>query len=316
MSNFPAIMLAALLVILVGCSSNDEDPADQSNEQQLYHAAQKASDVNNFSRAIELYQALEARYPFGKYATQAQIELVYAYYRDFDLAATRSAADRFIRLHPDDVNVDYAYYLEGLASFTEDKGILDRFLPTDLSKRDPGKARDSFAEFSQLVSRYPQSPYAADARARMLYLKNLLAANEIHVAEYYIRRGAYVAALNRGRYIVENFQQTPSVPDGMAIMVECYLRLGLNDLADTSLSILKHNYPEHPSLDANGKFLITTESNRSLLYTASFGLFDKDKAKAPLAPTQRPIRPAQENFEPKKNAGRSWLNIISFGLFG
>lgn len=316
--------LLFLFLLLNGCGLFDGEGRDEfaglTTEEQFYRRALSQLNSQNFRGAISTYQALESRFPFGQFATQAQIELVYAYYRNNDLEAARSAADRFIRLHPEDSNVDYAYYMKGLSSFTADRSIIDRFLPTDPSKRDPGEARASFAEFSQLVALYPDSPYAADARARMIYLRNSLAAYEIHVAQYYLQRRAYIAALNRGKYVVENFQGTPAVPDGMAIMVESYLRLGLTELADSSLALLKDNYPDHDSLDASGDFVIRSEvTNPSLLYTVSFGLLGDNRVPAPLSPTRRPgISGSQEIIEAQAEAGqkpkRSWLSILTLGI--
>lgn len=318
--------LLAFVLLLQGCSlfggDDDEDEfADLSTEEQFYRRASEQLNSQNFRAAIATYQALETRFPFGRFATQAQIELVYAYYRNGDLEAAIAAADRFIRLNPEDSNVDYAYYMKGLSSFTYDNSFLDRFLPTDPSKRDPGKARESFAVFSQLLALYPDSPYAADARARMIFLRNNLALYEIHVAEYYLTRRAYVAALNRAKYVVENFQGTPAVADGMAIMVECYLRLGLNDLADTATLVLRENYPSHASFDRNGQFQVRADvTDPSILYTATFGLLGSNRADAQLAPVARPrtsgsqeIIDAQDDpTQPQQ--GRSWLSIITFGI--
>lgn len=278
---------AAMILLLPACSwfgDKDEDiPLDQG-ERQLYDAAQRSIRSSNFEVTIKNLQLLEARYPFGPYAEQAQLELIYAHYRDFDTEATIAAADRFIRLHPQHPNVDYAYYMKGLAAFTEGKGLLERFLPTDQTHRDVGPARDSFNDFSQLLARYPNSDYAPDARARMVYLRNVLGRYEINVANYYLRRGAYVAALNRGQYVVENFQQTPAVPDGLAVMVQSYLLLGMDDLAETTLANLNLNYPEHPSLTPDGEFITLfgdgkSKGSKSWLNRVSLGLFDRTSTK-------------------------------------
>lgn len=319
-------LLIASLLLLTSCGWFDGEGRDEfaglSTEEQFYLRAVEQLNSQNFRGAISTYQALESRYPFGTFATQAQIELVYAYYRGGDLEASRSAADRFIRLHPEDTNVEYAYYMKGLASFTADSSILDRFLPTDPSQRDPGQARESFTDFSQLVALYPDSPYAADARARMIYLRNGLAAYEIHVARYYLQRRAYIAALNRGKYVVENFQATPAIPEAMAIMVEAYMRLGLNELADTSLALLRDNFPTHGSLDRNGNFQIQAEiTNPSLLYTATFGLLGDNWVEPPLAPARRPATSGSQEIidaqgNPVLQQRRSWLSILTFGIFG
>ena len=182
-----SLSLALIAILLTGCGlfggDEDEDKfANLSTEEQFYQRALDQLNSQNFRGSIETYQALESRFPFGRFADQAQIEVVYAYYRNNDLEASRAAADRFIRLHPENDNVDYAFYMKGLASFTEEGGFINRFLPVDQTKRDPGLAEESFADFSQLLALYPDSPYATDARARMVYLRNNLAANEIPVA--------------------------------------------------------------------------------------------------------------------------------------
>lgn len=315
------LILLALCMACVSCSifnSKDRDEfAGLSTEEQFYQTAQRQLNSHNFRASIATYQALESRFPFGRYAEQGQLELIYAYFANLDLAAARTAADRFIRLHPDSANVDYAYYMKGMASFAEDSGFMSRFLPTDPSKRDPGRARDSFAEFSLLLALYPDSQYAADARARMIQLRNTLAAYEVHVANYYLERRAYMAALNRGRYVVENFQGSPIVSDGVAIMVEAYLRMGLDDLAATSLNLLKTNFPDHPALDRNGNFIVRNEvTNPSLLYTASFGLLGSNIDNTPLAPTTRPHRPSDPVMGDTPALDRSLLNILTFGVFG
>jgi len=275
--------------------------------------------VSNWPRAIAIFQQLEANFPFGRYAAQSQLELIYAYYRNGEPEAARAAADRFIRLYPDNPNLDYAYYMKGMSFYSEDSRILGRYLPTDPSKRDPGKARESFTDFSQLLSRFPNSPYAPDARARMIYLRNLLAQSEIHVAEFYIKRQAYLSALNRARYVVENYQGAPAVPRALEIMTEMYLRLGLNDLADSSLAILKANYPDSPQLDANGNFIVSTQiTDPSFLYSVTFGLLGSNKKDAPLAPTRRPSRddtPYRDEI-PQPKRERSWLNILTLGVLG
>ena len=271
-----------LAVLLVGCIGNDEQSefdAD-SGEQQIYQQAQRFLNARNYDLAIRALQALESRYPFGKYAEQAQLELIFAHYGAFEPEAAIEAADRFIRLHPQHPNVDYAYYMKGLAVATSNQDFLDRFAPTDDTKRDISYAQEAFAEFAQLVSRFPDSPYAADAQTRMIALRNVLARHEIHVANYYFRRGAYLAAANRGRYVVENFQRTPAVGDGLAVMAQGYLLLGMDDLAQDAIDILVLNFPDHPALNSDGEFdtVYTQEGlQRSFINRASFGLFNPPK---------------------------------------
>lgn len=334
------LLLIATLVLTAACSSNKPEVDENLSETELYQQAQDDLSSNSYNNAIAKLKALESRYPFGRYAEQAQLELIYAYYKNVEPEAAKSAAERFIRLHPQHANVDYAYYLKGLASFDQDRGLIARFLPLDLTKRDPGAARDSYNEFAQLTSRYPNSRYAPDAKARMIYLRNLLAAYEIHAGRYYLTRQAYVAAANRGRYVVENLQETPSVGDGLALMVEAYQRLDLDDLAATSLETLKLNYPDHPTL-VDGQFVPVVEEadNRSWLAKATLGLIESD---APLPPGEtrasqdviRQYEDAKEEIpdelqpenqdeleedlesEAEGNADdRSWFSYMTFGLF-
>ncbi len=312
-----SLFLVTAMLAITACSNKNEFAG--STEEFLYDLGSRSLEVSNYPRAIAVFQELEAQFPFGEYAAQSQIELVYAYYKNGEPEAARAAADRFIRLHPDDPNIDYAYYMKGMSFYTENSRFLGRYLPTDPSKRDPGKAREAFADFAQLLARYPDSPYAPDARARMIYLKNMLAAYEVHVAEFYIERQAYLSSLNRARYVVENYQGTPAVPRAMEIVVEMYLRLGLTDLADTSLAVLKANYPDSPTLDPNGNFIVSTQiTDPSFLYSVTFGLVGSNKRDAPLAPTRRPAAndtPYAFNV-PVEEQKRSWLNIVTLGLLG
>ena len=303
--------------LLSGCSSDEN--FGNSGEDFLYTEGVRSINISNWARAITIFQQLEAQFPFGQYAEQSQLELIYAYYRNSEPEAARAAADRFIRLYPDSESLDYAYYMKGMAYYSEDSRILGRYLPTDPSKRDPGKARESFADFAQLLNIYPNSLYAGDARARMVYLKNLLAAYEVHVAEFYIKRQAYLSSLNRARYVVENYQGAPAVPRALEIMIEMYLRLGLNDLADASLEILKLNYPDSPQLTPEGNFIVSAQiTDPDMLYSLTFGLLGSNKKDAPLAPSRRPVRiEGQEGFTvPESERKRSFLNVISLGVLG
>jgi outer membrane protein assembly factor BamD len=274
------ILLAATLsgCSLFGSKEEDGEAAPETTEKMLYDSAQRLLKSSQWEGAINSLQLLEENFPFGDYAEQAQLELIYAYYRNFEVEAAIAAADRFIRLHPQHRQVDYAYYMKGLTTFTEGRGALERFIPTDLTQRDPGLARESFAHFAQLLARFPESTYAPDARKRMIYLRNLLARAEVHVANYYFERGAYVAAAARGRYVVENFQKTPAVPDGLAVMIQAYHLLGKDDLAEANLAVLKENYPDYPSINSDGTFDYAGGSQRgerSWVSKATFGMFDK-----------------------------------------
>lgn len=277
MNIFAKVVIISLTLCLAACSSDEEMPQDMS-EKELYEEAQRNLKTENFGQAVRNLQLLEARYPFGPYAEQAQLEIIYAQFRNYEPEATIADANRFIRLHPQHPNVDYAYYMKGLASYSQGQGFLDRFIPTDMTERDPGAALQSFEDFRQLLYRFPDSPYAADANARMTYLRARLARQEINVANYYFKRNAYIAAANRGRYVVENYSQTPAAADGLAVMVQAYQLLGMNDLADDSLQVLVKNFPEHPSLDEAGNFkseITVGGAKRSLINKATFGLFDR-----------------------------------------
>jgi len=242
--------LVVLSLALSGCGVFGDKP-DVTREwpvQRLYGEAKAALDGGDYETAIDYYEKLESRFPFGRYAEQAQIDIAYAYWKYEENASAIAAAERFIKLHPRHPNVDYAYYLKGLVNFEQGASFVDRILPRDRSRRDPGAVRQAFDDFSELVTRFPDSKYAEDARQRMVYLKNLLAQHEVHVADYYMRRGAYVAAANRARQVVENYQGTPAVPEALVLMAKAYRLMDLDDLSADALRVLELNYPDHPGI--------------------------------------------------------------------
>lgn len=246
-----AVLLIVMLV-LAGCSLFGKDGEDETRNwtvERLYAEAKGALDAGYYSKAVEYYEFLETRFPFGVYGQQSLMDLAYAYYKSEDFDSSISACDRFIRLYPQNPSVDYIYYLRGLVNFNRGKGLSERFLPLDLSQRDTASAFTSFQDFGELVNKYPDSKYVPDAQKRMVYLRNILAQNEVNVAHYYMRRGAYVAAANRARYVVENYNRTPSVPDALLIMAKAYKVLEMNDLSADALRVLEANYPNHPGID-------------------------------------------------------------------
>ena len=266
--------VGVLLCVLSACSSNDQK-IERGSEQDLYKQAQSLLDSSNFTSAIEALQLLEEYYPFGSYAEQAQLDLIYAYYRTSENEAAIAASDRFIRLHPQHRNVDYAYYMRGIASFYNES-VFSSFFPTDYTTRDPGSARDSFEYFSSLIARYPDSSYVPDAKQRMIYLRNTIARGEINIANYYFKRGAYLAAANRGRWVVENLQETPSVPDALAVMAQAYQLLGMTDLSEDAVEVLVLNFPTHPALKEGAfDFQYGSDKKRSLVSKLTFGVFDQ-----------------------------------------
>jgi outer membrane protein assembly factor BamD len=237
-------LLAALLT-LGGCGLLPEvkDETAGWSAQKLYADAKDNLNEGNYERAVKLFETLESRYPFGRYAQQAQLEVAYAYYKDNEPISAIAACDRFIKLHPNHPNVDYAYYLKGLANFNDDLGLLGNLVDQDMSERDPRAARDAFLAFKELVTRFPDSKYAADATARMKYLVNALAGNEVHVAKYYLKREAYVAAANRAKQVLTTYPEAPALEEALAIMVVSYDKLKLTDLRDDAQRVLTLNFP-------------------------------------------------------------------------
>jgi outer membrane protein assembly factor BamD len=245
LAGFAAALLWLVLGLAGGCSTDDNkyDETRDWSAEKLYSRAKEELVGGDYKKAISYYEKLEARYPYGKLAQQAQLEIGYAYFKDKDSVAALAAADRFIKLHPNHPNVDYAYYLKGLVNFNEDLGILGSISGQDLSERDPKAARESFEAFKEVVTRFPESRYTADSMARMRYLVNAMATNEVRVAEYYLRRQAYVAAVNRAQFVIANYQQSPMVEQALIVLVKAYDAMGLAELRDDSARLLKLNFP-------------------------------------------------------------------------
>lgn len=243
-----------LATALAGCGLFPEqiDETTGWSANKLYARAKEALADGNYTQAVQYFEKLEARYPYGPYAQQAQLEIAYAYYKDNEPISAIAACDRFIKLHPNHPNVDYAYYLKGLANFVEDRSLLASLGDQDMSERDPRAAREAFEAFKELSIRFPESKYTPDALARMKYLVNALANHEVHVARYYYKRGAYVAAANRAKHALEHYQQTPAVEEALAIMARSYDQMGMADLRDDALRVLKANYPNSAWLSGDG----------------------------------------------------------------
>ena len=244
------IIISCFIIVLSGCSyfQDKGDETEKFTAERLYAEARSALDSGSYDKAVELYEKLEARFPFGVYGQQAILDLAYAYYKNDDPDASVSTAERFIKLYPQNAHVDYAYYLKGLANFQRGKGFTERFLPIDESQRDPGSSLQAFEAFSDLVKRYPDSQYAEDAKLRMMHVRNILAEHEVHVAQYYMRRGAFVAAANRARYVIEKYARTPSIPDALVIMAKAYKVMELTELSEDAVRVLELNYPNHPGI--------------------------------------------------------------------
>lgn len=245
------VFLLVLLLAISGCAILPEqiDNTKDWSPSQLYSAAKDSMSNKNYEQAIDYFEKLEARFPFGKYAQQAQLEIAYAYYKYDEPDSAIAAAQRFIKINPRHPNVDYAWYLMGLVNYTRGRSLLDKLLPQDTSERDLRIMRDAYDDFHELVTRFPNSKYFADSAQRMIHLRNNMARYEIHVADYYMRRGAYVAAANRAAIVIEDYQRTPSVTDALIIMTRAYRKLGVDNLADDALRVLAYNDPAHPDLE-------------------------------------------------------------------
>jgi outer membrane protein assembly factor BamD len=235
--------IAALLLAGCGLLPDKIDETANWTADKFYSEAHAAMTDGGYDSAIKLFEKLEARYPYGRYSQQAQLEMAYAYYKQTETESAISACDRFIRLHPNHPNVDYAYYLKGLINFNEDLGLLGSVSMQDQTERDPKAVRQSFDAFKDLVSKFPESKYAADSTARMKYLVNAMSAHEVHVAYYYMRRGAYVAALSRAQGAIKDYPDAPANEEALFVMVKAYDALGMNDLRDDSERVMRKNFP-------------------------------------------------------------------------
>ena len=231
---------------IAGCSWLPEvkDETASWSVEKLYDEAHGAMTSGNYSRAVKLFDTLEGRFPYGRHAQQAILEGAYSNYRQGETAAAVAACDRFIRTYPNSPTVDYAYYLKGLVNFREDQGIFGYIVEQDLSERDPKMTRESFAAFRELVTKFPESRYAADSVDRMRYLTNALAMYEVHVGRYYYNRGAYLAAVNRAATTVTGYPQTPANEQALVLMVQGYDKLGLPQLRDDARRVLAQNFPD------------------------------------------------------------------------
>jgi len=224
-----ALAAFALALALSGCGlfGDKTDPRKDWTAAEYYKAAKEEFDNHNWEAAAKLYEQLESKFPFGRFAQQAQIEIAYCYYKQSESAQAITALDKFIKLHPNHPNIDYALYLKALVNFKEDLGPLARVISQDLADRDPKAARESFEGFKELVTRFPDSRYTPDSRERMVYLVEALARQEIHVARYYLSRGAYLAAVNRAQDAIVKFPNSPIHKDALEVMIEGYDRMGM-----------------------------------------------------------------------------------------
>jgi len=237
-------------------SSCSKDEVEIERPEKVYYdTAQRRMKVNNYFGAIESLQRIETQYPFGKYAEQAQVELVYCYFMNGETEAAHSSAERFIRLHPRHPNIDYAYFMKGLSSYTKDAGLLARVTNTDLSSRDVSGAKLAFSELTEFMTRFPDSQYAPYAKQRLIYLRNLVASNELAAADYYVTRKAYVAAIRRASYVLENIPNSNQNHRALQILKTSYEELGYSDLVEDTEKLIALNPPPPNSDTTTGSFL-------------------------------------------------------------
>ena len=250
-----------LILTLSGCSSlgnifEEKDPTVGLTASQLYAQGKQFLDAADFNNAIKLFEILEARYPFGKYSTQAMLDISYAYYASNQKDEAIIEINRFIRLYPNHPNVSYAYYLRALSNFDKDANVISRFFGHDPSRYDVTDLKNSFNDFTTVVNRFPDSKYADDSINRLRYIKNQIARNELYIAKYYDKRSANIAAIERVKYMLKNYGGTPSSEEGLVILVKNYNDLKLYDLAYDSARVLKKNFPDYRIIKKDRQVLV------------------------------------------------------------
>ncbi len=238
----------ALLAGLTACAAIDQPITENSTAEELYRQAKRNLNNGDFLGAVDTFETLGARYPFGNYTQQAQLDVAYAYYKQDEYDNAIASADRFIKLYPRSENIDYAYYMKGLANFSRGGSTLERLFPRDLAKVNQAWLRAAFADFDTLVRRFPDSSYVADATERMKFLHNEMARHELVTARYYYKRGAMIAAINRAKYLLEHFEGSEHVGNGLALMAAAYGTLGQEQLQLDTLRVLALNEPKHPAV--------------------------------------------------------------------
>ena len=242
------MMFLVLVLGLTACSSSEKKIAKvpDKSAQALFVDARQALDNGLYQKAIQILSAIDSRFPFGPISHQVQLDLIYAYYKSNNAEQGLALADRFLKLNPDNPNIDYVYYMRALINQSTEENLFQELAGIDRSNRDPSASKAAFKDFRKIIDTYPDSKYAADSRKRMINIKSRLAQYELSVARYYMEREAYVSAANRGRYIVEYFAPCPEVEQALEIMIASYQKLGLKDLRRNAKQVLAANYPDNP----------------------------------------------------------------------
>ena len=258
-----------LTTLLSSCSYwesalKEADPTVGMSAAEIYAQGKEFLDVEDYPNSIKYFDILEARYPFGKYSTQAMLDLAYAAYQSNLKDEAIVNCDRFIRLYPNHPNVSYAYYLRALSNFDKDRNFITEIFAQDPSKYDVTKLRQSFDDFTIVVNKFPKSKYAKDSRNRLIYIKNMIAENELYIAKYYSKRSAHVAAIERVKYMLKNYSGTPSSEEGLLVMINSYNNLKMKDLAYDTSRVLKENYPEYIITETNNNFIKVYKKMESL----------------------------------------------------
>jgi outer membrane protein assembly factor BamD len=253
--KFSLFVASCVLLGLSACSLLPEKTDETKNwsATKLYAEARDEMNGGHYEAAIKLFERLESNYPFGTYAAQAQMEIAYAYYKTQDQAQALAAVERFIKLHPNHAAVDYMYYLRGLVNFNDQIGFMSSIYSQDPTERDPKATREAFTAFKALVDKFPDSKYAQDSIARMKYLINAMAQYEVHVANYYYRRGAYLASLNRAQGAVADYSDAPAIEEALFLIIRNYDKMGMLDLRDDAQRVFVKNYPNSKYLNPNAK---------------------------------------------------------------
>lgn len=267
------LLLPVFFAFAFSISSCSKDEVEIERPEKVYYdQAQRRIKVNNYFGAIESLQRIETQYPFGKFAEQAQIDLVYCYFMNSETEAAHSSAERFIRLHPRHPNIDYAYFMKGLSSYTRDTGLLARLTDTDLSARDVSGAKLAFSELTEFLTRFPESQYAPYAQQRLIYLRNLVASNELAAADYYVTRKAYVAAIRRASYVLENIPNSDQNHRALQILKTSYQELGYEELMKDTEKLLALN-PPPPEKDNRRGSLADLDLGSLILPAVAYAAF-------------------------------------------